>query len=231
MDTEQKSNCTLCGNKSECFKHLSKKELDITDKGKVEINFKRKEIIAKQGAFASHVMYIKKGLVKQYIEGSTGHDDVIINFFPAGQIIGLSSLYGKSTFDYSVSAVDDSTLCLININIMRDLIKENGVFSTMIIQKMSESSNYAHQQLYDLTNRQLNGRLARALLYLAKNVFKSRKFIMSLSRKDLADFTGMSTMSAIRVLKGFIGEGIISDKNGTMEILNIEALENIMRTG
>lgn len=54
---------------------------------------------------------------------------------------------------------------------------------------------------------------------------------MSLSRKDLADFTGMSTMSAIRVLNDFKDEKIILDKNGNFEILNIEALEQISKTG
>jgi CRP/FNR family transcriptional regulator len=231
MNQGQGANCLICKSKSDCFKKLTVNELKNADKGKVEIKFKKKEIIAKQGVFASHVMYIKEGLVKQYIEGSSGHKDVIINFFPAGQVIGLSSLFGKSTFDFSVAAVEDSTLCLIDINIIRDLISNNGDFSTMLIRKMNETTIYAYRQLYDLTNRQLNGRLAGALLYLAKTVFKQRKFTMSLSRKDLANFTGMSTMSAIRVLNDFKSEGIINDKNGIVEILNIEALEQISKTG
>lgn len=231
MKKESIANCLICQNKSECFKKLNDNELKNTDKGKVEITFKRKEMIAKQGAFASHVMYIKSGLVKQYIEGSPGHKDVIINFFSAGQVIGLASLWGKSTFDFSVTAVEDSTLCLIDINIVRELIKNNGEFASMLIHKLSETNIYAYRQLYDLTNRQLNGRLAGALLYLAKDVFRSLKFSMSLSRKDLAQFTGMSTMSAIRVLNDFKDEGIIEDKNGNFEILNIEALEQISKTG
>lgn len=231
MSIEESPNCLICQNKSECFKKLNDKELENTDKGKVEIRFKKKEIIAKQGAFASHVMYIKEGLVKQYIEGSGGHKDVIINFFPPGKIIGLASLFGKSTFDFSVAAVEESTLCLIDINIIRGLINNNGEFSTTLIKKMSESTIYAYRQLYDITNKQLNGRLAGALLYLAKEVFRSRKFTLSLSRKDLADFTGMSTMSAIRVLNDLRNEGIIEDKNGSLEILKIEALEQISKTG
>jgi CRP-like cAMP-binding protein len=176
-------------------------------------------------------MYIKKGLVKQYIEGANGHKNVIINFFSPGQIIGLSSLFGKSTFDFSVAAVEDSTLCLIDINIVRDLINNNGEFSSRLIQKLSETNSYSYQQLYDLTNKQLNGRLAGAILYLAKEVFKTRKFKMTLSRSDLAEFTGMSTMSAIRVLNDFKEEGILVDKNGMFEIVNINALEQISRTG
>jgi CRP-like cAMP-binding protein len=231
MNNEAAANCMICQNKSECFKKLSEDELGKADLGKVEITFKKKEIIAKQGVFASHMMYIKKGLVKQYIEGANGHKNVIINFFSPGQIIGISSLFGKSTFDFSVAAVEDATLCLIDINIIRELIKSNGEFSKMVMRRLCESNIYAHRQLFDLTNKQLNGRLAGALIYLAKEVFKNKKFSMSLSRNDLAEFTGMSTMSAIRVLNDFKEEGIIEDKNGSFEILNIDALEQIAKTG
>lgn len=229
--SEHTANCLNCLLRSECFNELSFEELTSANQSKVEIQFKKKEIIAKQGAFASHIMYIKSGLVKLFLEGENGHHDVIVNFFSEGEVIGLASLFGKSTFDYSVAAVEDSTLCLIDINEIRKLTQKNATFATLLIKKMNEGTVYAYHQLYDITNRQLNGRIAGALLHLAKNVYKSRKFNFSLTRKDLADFTGMATMSAIRVLNDLKSEGIIADKNGTLEILNIDALEHIRHTG
>ncbi len=231
MSINQPTSCLNCSLKSECFKQLKIEELENADKSKVEIIFKKKEIIAKQGAFASHIMYIKKGLVKLYLEGETGHNDVIINFFSQGEVIGLPSLFGKTIFDFSVAAIEDSTLCLIDINMVRKLTQTNVNFTTLMIQKMNEGTLYAYRQLYDIANRQMNGRIAGALLHLAKNVYKSRKFEFTLSRKDLAEFTGMSTMSAIRVLNDLKSENIISDINGTMEILNIDALEHLQHTG
>ncbi len=231
MSGNETVSCLSCVMKSECFNQLNIDELSNADKNKVEIHFKKKEIIAKQGAFASHIMYIKKGLVKLYLEGEHGHQDVIVNFFSAGEVIGLASLYGKSTFEYSVSALEESTLCLIDINIVRTFTQSNAAFSTLLIKKMNEGTVYAYRQLYDITNRQLNGRIAGALIYLAKNVYKRKIFKLTLTRKDLAEFTGMATMSAIRVLNNLKSEGIISDKNGNVEILNMDALEHISRTG
>jgi len=231
MSENQTISCLSCGMKSECFNQLDINELTNADKSKVEIQFKKKEIIAKQGAFASHIMYIKKGMVKLYLEGEHGHQDVIVNFFSTGEVIGLASLYGKSTFEYSVSALEDSTLCLIDINIVRDFTQSNAAFSSLLIKKMNEGTVYAYRQLYDITNRQMHGRIAGALIYLAKNVYKSKKFKLTITRKDLAEFTGMATMSAIRVLNSLKAEGIITDNNGTVEILNMDALEHISKTG
>jgi len=223
--------CLNCALKSDCFTRLTADELSKADKSKVEINFKKKEIIAKQGAFATHVMYIKSGLVKLYIEAEPGHKDVIINFFSAGEVIGLASLFGKSTFDFSISAIEDSTLCLIDINIVSSLTRSNPDFASLLIHKLNENTIYAYRQLYDITNRQMNGRIAGTLLHLAKNVYKKRKFELTLSRKDLAEFSGMSTMSVIRVMNDLKNDGIVSDKDGVIEIVNMEALEYMRHTG
>ncbi len=172
MSSNQTASCLNCSLKSECFKQLNIEELENTDKSKVEVFFKKKEMIAKQGAFASHIMYIKSGLVKLYLEGEPGHNDLIINFFTNGEVIGLPSLFGRSIFDYSVSAIEDSRLCLIDINLVRQLTQTNVDFTTMMIKKMNDGTLYAYRQLYDFTHRQLNGRIAGALLHLAKNVYK-----------------------------------------------------------
>jgi len=228
---ENSVSCLNCVLKSDCFNRLTFDELEKADKSKVEIHFKKKEIIAKQGAFATHIMYIKSGLVKLYLEAEPGHKDVIINFFSAGEVIGLPSLFGKSTFDFSISAIEDSVLCLIDITIVSNLTRSNPDFAALLIHKMNENTLYAYRQLYDIANRQMNGRVAGALLHLAKNVYKKRKFVLTLSRKDLAEFTGMSNMSVIRVLNDLRNDGIITDNDGVIEIVNMEALEYMRHTG
>ena len=85
--------------------------------------------------------------------------------------------------------------------------------------------------MYSLTHKQLNGRIASAFLYLSRQVFKSDSFNMILSRNELANFTAMSTMSAVRTINGFKKQGIITDKNGIIEIKDFEALEKISKSG
>ncbi|MBN2757585.1 MAG: winged helix-turn-helix domain-containing protein, partial [Bacteroidales bacterium] len=86
-------------------------------------------------------------------------------------------------------------------------------------------------QMFNLTHKQLSGRVASAFLYLSKQVFKSSKFEMIISRNELANFTAMSTMSAIRAINDLKHQKIISDDNGVIEILNFEALEKISKFG
>lgn len=227
----ESENCLTCLNISSCFKVLDSDQLLATNQNRVTLKFKKGDVIAKQGTFATHLMFIKSGLVKLFREGDTGQNGLIINIFTSGNIIGLSSLYGDSTFNYTVAAIEDSTLCLIEINTIRKLIPTNGEFAVAVITKLSKNNLLAYDLLYNITHKQLNGRMATALLFLAKDVYHSIRFKLSLSRKDLAEFTGMSVMSVVRVIKEFKETGVINNDNGTIEILDIERLKRISEFG
>lgn len=214
---------------SDCFSDLTEKQLNEILKNKVNIKYKKKEIVAKQGSFASHIIYIKHGFLKLYIESETGDKDLIINIFGKNKLIGLSSLFDSNTYNYSISTLVPSELCLFEINDIKNMIKENSDFALKIIKRSHKSTIHAYNQMFNLTHKQLNGRIASSFLYLSRQVFNNNSFKMILSRSELANFTAMSTMSAVRTIKDFKKQGVISDKNGVIEILDFDALENISK--
>ncbi len=231
MADEQQNTCVNCTQMSECFRVLSKEELGRVGQKMVRLSFRKGEIIAKQGAFATHIMFVKSGLVKLYRESENDQNDLIINIYAADNILGLSSLFGDSIFHYSVAALEDSSLCLIEINIVRELVSQNSDFSVSIIKRLSRNNLMAYEILYAVTHKQLNGRMAGAMIYLAREVFQSSGFLMPLSRKELAEFTGMSVISAMRAMKDLRQNGLIANENGRIEILDMERLEQISKFG
>jgi CRP/FNR family transcriptional regulator len=77
----------------------------------------------------------------------------------------------------------------------------------------------------------MNGRMADTLLYL--NSFKTEnvEIFQLLSRKDIADFAGVSTESAVKLLKTFEKDGYIVLNEKDIEILDSEALQKISKRG
>jgi CRP/FNR family transcriptional regulator, polysaccharide utilization system transcription regulator len=75
------------------------------------------------------------------------------------------------------------------------------------------------------------GRIADVLIYLKDKVYLTNPFHTTLSRQDLADMSGMSKESAIRILREFKDEGIIQVSGNDFEILNFEHLVKISQTG
>ena len=82
-----------------------------------------------------------------------------------------------------------------------------------------------------LTQKQMHRRIADGLLYLANGFYKSSSFCLQISRQDIADMTAMSKDSAIRILKEFERDGIISLNGRALEILDMKQLHNVSQRG
>jgi CRP/FNR family transcriptional regulator len=232
MDSGDSSNsCLLCKNKSSCFKQLSEVELDLSDKHRVQLNFKQGETIFKQGSFANHVHFVKKGLVKLYMEIPNSDKNLVINILPDGNLLGLPSIYGNKVYTYTATAIENTTICIIENDIIKELIENNGKFAAEIIKTMNNCTNSTFARFISLTHKQLNGRLADALIYLSEEIYKSPTFKLTLSRADLGELTGMSAMSVVKVIKDFKDNNIIKNEDGTIEIINMPLLKRISEIG
>ena len=219
--------CSDCKEKSLCFKQLNKDELRLTNENKVQIHFKKGEIISKQGSFVTHIMYLKNGYAKVYKETDI-NNNLILDIIPHGKLIGLTSLFNNDNIArFSVAALDNTVVCSIDRNTIEKLIHQNSQFAKTVIESLNAESLHFYDKMASLTQKQMNGRVADALIYLSEKVFLSEKFRMILSRKDLAEFTGMSTMSVVRTLKELKTENVIEDKKGFIEIKNLDSLKQI----
>jgi CRP/FNR family transcriptional regulator len=213
-----------------CFDLLTPEEKELVDNRSVLVNYKKGEIVCKQGSFASHIMYLDKGLVKIYIEGNP--KDLILTITPQKNLMGLQALYeGNNTFLYSISTYTDSAVRLIDIQIFKQLLKQNPHFAYRIINILNESTSQSYGRFFSLTHKQLHGRLADILLCLSRKIFKAESFDLPLTRSDLSDLTSMSTESVIRILKDFKDDGIIEMNNKSITLLDLPRLDSISAKG
>lgn len=213
-----------------CFELLTAQEKELVDSAAATITYKKGETICKQGSFASHIIFIEKGLVKVYLEGAL--KDLILTITPPNNLIGLQSLYeGNNKFLYSVSTYIETVVRLIDVQLFKQLLRQNSAFSYRILNILNESTAQSYGRFYTLTQKQLHGRLADILLCLSHRIFKSASFELPLSRSDLSDLTSMSTESVIRVMKDFKDDKIIEIDNKRITLLDQARLEKISQKG
>jgi CRP/FNR family transcriptional regulator len=81
------------------------------------------------------------------------------------------------------------------------------------------------------TKKQTYGRFADVLLCLSNRIYKSNRFTLQLSRKELAELTGMTIESVARSLTKFKNDGLITLSNDSIEILDFPQLEMISFNG
>ena len=222
--------CTAGSRHCECFEKLSAEELKLLEANSAIINYKKGETICKQGSFASHVMYMEKGLAKVFIEN--GVNTLVLKIIPEGNLLGLTSLNDEhSTFQYSATAYIDCEIKQIEINFFKQLLIINNEFAREVIDILSSNSVQVTGRFFCLTHKQSYGRLADIILCLSDRIFKAGEFTLPLSRKDLADLSGMSSETVIRILKNFKEEGLIEINGKTIKLLNYDQLKRISETG
>ncbi len=229
-DAARFSGCTLSYHQCRCFEHLTSEQQDFLDANSVSIKYRKGEMICKQGGFVSHVMYMEKGLAKVFLEN--GSNLLVLRVIPDSNFLGLASISEThSTFPYSAMAYMDSEIKQIDVNAFRKLMEQNSEFVKEVIDILSANSIQIYGRFFCLTFKQAFGRLADILLCLSDRIFKNAEFDLPLSRKELAELSGMSSETVIRMLKEFNVEGLIKMNGKSIEVIDHHRLQKISDTG
>ena len=175
-------------------------------------------------------MFVEKGLVKVFLDN--GDNTLVLKIVPGGNLLGLASVSEEhNTYQYSAMAYVDTEIKQINLSVFRDLLKQNADFAKEVIDILSANSVQLYGRFFCLTHKQAYGRLADILLCLSDRVFKNPEFELPLSRKELAELSGMSSETVIRMLKKFNDEGLITMEGKSFKIKDYSKLERISETG
>ncbi|WP_164977520.1 Crp/Fnr family transcriptional regulator [Ancylomarina salipaludis] len=214
--------------KHPCFSSLSGRDVSMIINNSTILDFKKNEIIIKQGSFATHIYYVLSGLAKINIE-SDGRNNTI-RMAPEYRFLGLSHAFFDKTYHISATAMETSKVLLIDIAVFKQLIKTNGSFAMGIIETMSKTSHRQVKRMVMYSNKNVEGSLATFLLHYS-HMENSTTFKLPFSRKEIAETIGYSRESVIHTFSKFNKENIIRVDEKYVELLDIELLKQIKKKG
>jgi CRP/FNR family transcriptional regulator len=184
----------------------------------------------RQASMSDYIYFIKEGMVKVHISSPRGKEQ-IIKIAQTGAFFGLSNLTNTRVNFYSVTAITDTTVCVIKKTFIEKLIKENGEFSFHLIKSVCEANIFTTTRLINTMHKQMNGRIADALLYLSETIYEDDEFELNLTRSDLGKFVGISRENFSRVLSQFSSDRIIEIEGKKCKIIDINRLKSISKLG
>lgn len=220
----------ICDIQAPCFQALSPQEVELVRASKTQILFRKGDNLTKQGTFASYVLFVIKGLAKQYIEGD-GNKSYNLRIIQSGEFVGLSSVFAKNIFNYSSVAITDCQVFLVEKEAISKVIRGNGTFGYDIIKRYISQNDQLFDSLHKVLYRQMNGRIADTLLYIDSLKTDNPDIFQLLSRKDIADFAALSTESAVKLLKSFEKDGLIELNEKDILIKDYKELQEIRMRG
>jgi CRP-like cAMP-binding protein len=220
----------ICDIQAPCFQMLSLEEMEIVQASKTQVLFRKGDNLTKQGAFASYVLFVINGLAKQYLEGDSSKN-FNLRIVQPGEFVGLSAVFNQNTFNYSSVAITECQVYLVEKDAIANVIKHNGKFGFSIIKRYCEQNANLFESMKNLLYKQMNGRMAETLLYIDRLKNDYPDIFQLLSRKDIADFAGITTESAVKLLKSFEKDGLIRLAEKDILVTNIEKLTELSKKG
>jgi len=216
--------CKECIVRSLIFEHVSTMELGTFCTTKREENYRKGQVVIQQGAPITEFIYVKDGLVKLYTQSGQGRNQIISLARPY-DFISLLTIFSDKHYQYSVSAIEDTTVCIIDLVRLKELVRENGNFALDLLERMSRTADNIIRNYNDINRKNLRGRIAYILLNFADTIYLNDRFELPVSRKEIAELIGMTTENVIRILSEFRKEGIIRINGKEIEIADKTKLQ------
>lgn len=198
-------NCAfLCGNEV----NLSQEEAQILNKNKTEVIYHANETLIKQGTFANDIFFIKEGVVKLFLESKNGKN-VILQLLSSGMFIGFASMEEGRLYNYSVSAVKPTVVCVIKKDVINDIKNRNHQFINYLNDWLVMDHNMLYHKIRTVTTKNMMGRVAESLLYLDNDFLKKEDLSEFFTKREMAELAGVSLDSFNKILNDFKKEDII----------------------
>ncbi|MBE0677090.1 MAG: Crp/Fnr family transcriptional regulator [Bacteroidales bacterium] len=227
---KKQCSCLSCELRNVVFSSLNDEDITRVCDAREEISYSKAEVIHAEGDNIQDFKYLKNGLVKLYKEADNG-DEQIITITRPFEFVSNVSVFHEDRYRYSLSALEDSVVCCIPIDLIRELIVSNGNFALNLLTALSRTSENIISLGLEIRKRNLAGRIAYVLLYFSGEIYHSRIFDLPVSRKEIADMISMSSANVIRTFSEFRRDGIIKSNGRTIEIADMSKLEVISRRG
>ena len=194
--------------------------------------FKAGETIFRQGDPCTRLWLIHRGQVKIIRHDENGRE-VVPEILADGEAFGGATIFFTHQ-PATAQALTDTETVSFPSGVYADFLRENPEVALSFI-RMLGGRLQTFMVASVLTGERVERRLAHILIKLAERVgqpdYEGRLIPIPLSRQDLADMTGTTIETAIRVMSRFRSDGLVKTRRGGyIVLLDCERLQQIART-
>ena len=170
---------------------------------------------------------VKTGHVKIVRHSRTGKD-VVLELLGPGEVFGGVAVVEKRPYPAAAQATDPTVVLKVPADPMIALAERYPAFIKEMALMIGRRLRAAHDSVESLSVDPVEARLAAALLRLADREgtrgTAGVTLPFHLTRQSLADMTGTTVETAIRVLSRWLKEGLLTDEGGRLVLGDLAGL-------
>ena len=206
------------------FQDLSLEDLNWLN-SRTEMVTRRKGQLVYSPEDGGEVLFLlKKGTVQIYRLSPQGKK-LVITTLGAGTFFGEMSLIGQGMHYSIAEAVEDSTLCVMRLSHLEELIMAKPSVALRLLHVLGLRLLHVHRTLEDLAFKPVPARLAALLLRLWEDAKMGA--ITGFTHQDLADMIGTLRETTTEVLNHFKAGGLIEMQRMHISVLDGHGLRAI----
>jgi CRP/FNR family transcriptional regulator len=209
---------------------LSIEELEQINRDRHEVIYKPGETIFKQNSPLTHVMSMNRGLAKMYIQGGDNRDFILRIVKPVEFVAGVG-LFLDNKHHYTLSAIDEVEICLIDSITFKQILKSNPAFNEAYIHHIHYNIADSLKKMISINQKNTKGRFAESILYLSDEIYQSDSFKTHLTKIELSELAGISRESAFKIMNELHTAMIVNFDGNEIHILNRPLLLKISEKG
>jgi len=120
-----------------------------------------------------------------------------------GNYIGFFTTFFESRYHLSATILEKSELVYVNLNIIKEVLNENGRYALHIIQQLSNEGMFLLSKLISFPQKEIPGRVAEMLLFFFNRNYQKPSCIPFRFRQEFADLVYSSKESISRTITEF----------------------------
>ena len=231
MELNKEAKNHYSGFKKLSLQFISHKELEKIEEASVFLQFKKGETILKQGHQPTHIAFLQSGIVKFNYCLDNSDKNTILTLVTAPKILGGANLFFKDNNLFSIVAVEDCEVYMLDANVLYQTMRDNGDLAINLFMLASDMFKKSIFNFISVATKQKEARIADVFIYLAEEIYYASSFKLSLTRKELAEYACCSVENVIMTLSKWQHEGIVSSSGKNFEITDIDKLKHISKVG
>ena len=204
MESCQTCRAPICISQINLFRHLSPVQRGKIIKHVNRVAFNRGDIFLNQGDQISEFVIVSRGQFKAVTVSPEGKSHVI-QYFKTGDFFGQDSLFKEKELPYTIQAMSEGALCMIDSATMHELIHNEPDLALSILNELNNRVNQLESELSTFHVETLEVRLMNLLEQLSQDYGVQLKHGIKinnpLSQDDMAMRLGVSRESVNRKLK------------------------------
>lgn len=229
----KEATCDDCALFSLCFAQ----EISSEERGKLHQVLKRQQPAARDdhlfhgGQNLKSVTVLRTGSVKAYNISHDG-DEIVSGFYLPGEVIGLDALSSEKHPGFAI-ALEDSRYCEIPFRDFERMLDESPKLNKIMLRLLSEEMTETRELLLVVGRLDARTRVALFLLSLSRRLARRKQdpdcFRLTMDRRDIANYLGLTIETVSRTLSSMQREGIIEVRGKQVRIHDRKALQEVAR--